>query len=115
MKEESLMNMFKIIFGVLILMVFGVIEANAIDQSICSSGEKVALYPNGSLKSCVLKEDFTLGEIKCKGQNPVTFHNNGRLETCVLADSVTISGQKCKEFGLISFFPDGKFRSCVKE
>lgn len=109
------MIMFKIIFGILILTVFGAIEANAVDQTICSSGEKVVLYPNGSLKSCALKDDANFEEIKCKSQSQISFYDNGRLETCVLAQSITISGQKCKEFGSISFYPDGKFRSCVKE
>lgn len=109
------MSMFKIIFGVLILIVFGVIEANAVDQSICSSGANVVLYSNGSLTSCVLKDSFSSNEIKCKSQSPVRFYDNGRLETCVLAEPATISGQKCKEFEPISFYSDGKFRSCVKK
>ncbi|MBA4374287.1 MAG: hypothetical protein C0402_15660 [Thermodesulfovibrio sp.] len=109
------MSMFKIIFVVLILMTFGVIEAKAVEQSICTSGAKEELYPNGSLKSCVLKDIFRSNDIKCIGQNPVSFYDNGRLETCVLAEQATISGQKCKEFGSISFYPDGKFRSCIKK
>jgi hypothetical protein len=109
------MSMFKILFGVLILLVFGVIEASAINQTICYPGAKVVLYPNGSLKSCDLKDDFNLDEIKCKSQTSVSFYDNGQIETCVLAQSSTISGQKCKEFGSVSFYPDGKFRSCVKD
>jgi len=115
LKEESLMSMFKIIFGLLILIVFGVIEANAIDQSICSSGADVVLYPNGSLKSCALKDSFRSNEITCKSQSLIIFYDNGQIETCVLAESVTISGQECKESGPINFYPDGKLRSCVKK
>jgi antitoxin component YwqK of YwqJK toxin-antitoxin module len=109
------MSIFKILFGVLIFIAFGVIEANAIDQSICSPGEKVVLYPNGSLKSCALKDDLRLDEIKCKSQNSISFYNNGQLETCVLAESAKVSGQDCREAGLTSFYPDGKFKSCVKK
>jgi hypothetical protein len=109
------MSMFKIIFGVLILIVFGVIGANAIDQSICSPGANMVLYPNGSLKTCVLKDSFSSNEIKCKSQNSISFYDNGQLETCVLAESAKVSGQECKESGPISFYPDGKFKSCVKK
>ena len=109
------MSMFKIIFGVLILIVFGVIEANAIDQSICASGANVVLYPNGSLKSCALKESFRSNEITCKSQSLISFYDNGQIETCVLAEPATISGQKCQELKPINFYPDGKFRSCEKK
>jgi hypothetical protein len=109
------MSKFKIVFGVLIPIVFGVIEANAIDQSICHAGANVVLHPNGSLRSCVLKDTFRANEIKCNGQSPVSFYDNGRLETCVLAEPAKISGQECKESGQISFYPDGKLRSCVKK
>jgi len=109
------MRMFKIIFVVMILTVFGAIEANALDQSICSSGADVVLYPNGSLKSCVLKDSFSSTGIKCKSQGQVSFYDNGQLEECVLAEPATIGDQKCKEFGPISFYVDGKFRSCLKK
>ena len=109
------MRMFKIIFGVLIIIVFGVIEAKAIDQSICASGANVVLYPNGSLKSCALKEPFRSNEFTCKSQSLISFYDNGQIETCVLAGSATISGQKCEELKAINFYPDGKFRSCEKK
>ncbi len=109
------MRMFKIIFSILILIVFGVIEANALDQSICSSGVNVVIYPSGSLKSCALKDSFSSTGIKCKSQGQVSFYDNGQLEECVLAEPATIGDQKCKEFGPISFYSDGKFRSCLKK
>jgi hypothetical protein len=114
-KRRNVMNMFKIIFGVLILIVFGVIEANALDQSICSSGKSVELYANGSLRTCVLKDKFRSNDITCKSESPVSFYDNGKLDTCVLAEPAKIGNQKCKESGPISFYSDGKFRSCVKE
>lgn len=110
-----MISMFKIICSVMIVMVFSVIGADAINQSICSPGEKVILYPNGSLRSCSMKDDSKIDDVRCKGQNQIIFYDNGRLDTCILAQSSTVSGQKCKEFGPISFYPDGKFRSCVKE
>ena len=93
------MSMFKVVFGVLILIVFSVIQANAIDQSICYSGANVVIHPNGSLKSCDLKDDFPFGEIKCKSRNRASFYDNGQLETCVLAQPATIGGQACQESG----------------
>ncbi len=110
------MRMLKIVFCLLTIMVFGVIKANAVDQTaICSSGANIALYPNGVLQSCILKEVFIANDIKCKGQGQVSFYDNGRLEACVLAEPATISSQKCKEFEFISFYPDGKFKTCVKK
>ncbi len=109
------MNMFKIIFGVLILIVFGVIEANAIDQSICASGANVVLYPNGAIKSCALKEPFRSNEFTCKSQSLISFYDNGQIEMCLLAEPATISGQKCQELKPINFYSDGKFRSCEKK
>lgn len=112
--EENHMRMFRLISCVYVFMLFGVIQAYAIDQAICDSGSKVVLYPNGSLMSCSLKSDFHSNEITCKEKNPISFYDNGQLETCNLAGSTKAGGQECKEFTPISFYPDGKFRSCVK-
>lgn len=109
------MGMFKIIAGVLMLMIIGVLPANAIDQSICISGSNVVLYPNGSLRSCVLKDSFRSDAAECKQQSPISFYDNGQLETCVLAEAATINRQKCKQSGPIRFYPSGEFQSCVKE
>lgn len=108
------MNKFRTIFAVLIL-IFAAIEANAGEQSLCAAGSTEVLYPNGSLKSCVLKNPLRTNEIICKSQSPASFYDNGQLDTCVLAEPAKVSGQGCKEFGPISFYPDGKFRSCVKK
>ena len=109
------MNMFKIIFSVMILILFGAIEAQAIDKSICSPGASEVLYPNGSLKSCVLKDTLRSNEITCNSQSPVSFYDNGQIESCVLAESVKLSGQECKESAPIYFYPDGKLKSCIKK
>ena len=111
------MKMFKLAFSVsiFIFMLFGVIQAYAIDQEICESGSKVALYPNGGLMSCVLKSDFRSNMIICKEKRPISFYGDGQLETCDLAESAKIADQACKEFAPISFYPDGKFKSCVKK
>jgi hypothetical protein len=109
------MNTFKLAFSFLIFMLFGVIQAYAIDQSICESGSKVILYPNGSLMSCTLKNDFRSNEITCKEKRPVSFYTDGQLETCDLAVPAKLSGQECNQSDPISFYPDGKFKSCVKQ
>ncbi len=108
------MYLFKVVFGVSILILLAVIQAYAVDQSICDSGSNVVLYPNGSLRTCVLKDSFRSEGIKCTEHRAIRFYNDGRLETCDLAESTTVSGQKCKEFAPINFYPDGKFKSCVK-
>jgi len=105
----------KIIFGVLILIIFGVVEANASDQSICASDRTEEHYPDGSLKSCVLKDTFSANGIKCNSKSQISFYENGRIETCVLAETAKVSGEECKELEPISFYPDGEFKSCVKK
>jgi len=114
-KEESHMNGFKVVFRALVFILFGVIQAYAIDQSsICESGSNVVLYPNGSLMSCVLKDNLRSNEITCKEKRPINFYADGQIERCELAGTVKIGGQECKQFTPISFYPDGKFKSCVK-
>ena len=93
---------------------FGVIQAYAIDQSICEPGSKVVLYPNGSIMSCVLKDDFHSNDITCKERRPISFYADGELDTCDLATTAKVAGQECKELNPISFYRDGKFKSCVK-
>jgi hypothetical protein len=108
------MSRVKLAFGVLIVMVSGVIQAYALDQSICEPGSKVVLHPNGSLMSCVLKADFNANDIICKEKRSISFYADGQLQTCDLAKSAKVSGQDCKEFDPIGFYPDGKFKSCIK-
>lgn len=108
------MRTFRNICAVLVLM-FAAAGAGADDQSLCAAGSTEVQYPNGSLKSCVLKNPLRTNGIICKSQSPVSFYDNGQLDTCVLAEPAKVSGQECKEFGLVSFYPDGKFRSCVKK
>lgn len=110
--------MFRVISGAgvfLALMVLGVLQANAVDQSICLAGSNVVLYPNGSLQSCVLNDSLRLNGAKCKQQSPISFYDNGQLETCMLAEEATLDGQKCKQSGPISFYPSGEFQSCIKQ
>lgn len=109
------MKMYTLSFSLLMFIVFGAIEARAIEQSICNPGSQVTFYPDGSLMSCVLKEDLRSNGITCRQLLPVGFYANGQLERCSLAEKATISDQECKEFSPISFYPDGKFKSCVKE
>jgi len=113
--KDASMSMFKVISGALVLMIFGMLQANAADQSICISGSNVVLYPNGSLQSCVLNDSFRSNGTECKQQSPISFYDNGLLETCVLAESATIDRQKCKPLRPIRFYPSGEFQSCVKE
>jgi hypothetical protein len=113
--EESRMSMFKLAFSVLIFTFFGVIQAYAIDQSICESGSKVVLYSNGSILSCVLKDNLHANDITCKEKRPISFYPDGELDTCDLAEPAKIGGQECKELNPISFYRDGKFKSCVKK
>lgn len=114
-KRRKAVGIFKVISGALVLMIFGVLPANAIDQSICIAGSKVVLYPNGALQSCVLKDSFRSNGAECKQQSPVSFYDNGQLETCVLEEETTIDDQKCKQSGPIRFYSSGEFQSCVKQ
>lgn len=92
------MYLFKVVFVVSILILLAVIQTAAIDQSICDSGSKVVLDPDGSLRTCVLKDSFRSAGIKCIEHRAIRFYNDGQLETCDLAESTTVNGQKCKYF-----------------
>ncbi len=108
------MSVFKRAVPVLMFVLLQSIEAFAADQSICNPGSKVELYPNGSLMSCLLKDEFPSNGIKCKEFQPIRFYPDGQLQSCNLAAAATVDGQECEEFAPISFYPDGKFKSCVK-
>ena len=113
-KEVGFMN-FKYI-SVFLSLALVVVSFNvyAVDPSICSSGENVALHPNGSLKSCELKDDYEVNNIQCNNRSRVSFYDDGNLESCILSTSTTIGENECAQSGLISFYPDGKLRSCTK-
>jgi len=108
------MRMFTVVLYALVFMLSGVIGVYAIDQTICDSGSTVVFYPNGSLRSCVLKDNFRSNDINCNEHRPISFYSDGRLERCDLAESATVSGQACKQFDPVDFYPDGRFKSCVK-
>ncbi len=109
------MIVFKVMFSFLLVILLGVVQANAVDQSICNPGSKVVLFPEGSLMSCVLKDFYSASGVRCNEKRPVSFYPNGQLESCDLADQSTIGDQQCQQFGQISFYPDGKFKSCTKK
>jgi len=109
------MSIFKFA-GVLIFTLVAV-ETYAADQSICSPGSQVEVYPNGLLKSCILKDYYNSNNIKCNKGQMISFYADAKvdtLDTCILAEPATINGQKCKQSEPVSFYSDGKFKSCVK-
>ena len=108
------MSTFKLTFSVLTFTLFVVLEAFAIDQSICSSESWVDYRPDGSISRCVLKRDFSSNGIKCKELLTISFYAGGQLETCSLADDATVENKKCKALNEISFYPDGTLKTCVK-
>jgi hypothetical protein len=103
-----------ILASVLVSILVG-LNIYAADQSICNPGAKVVLHDNGSLKSCQLKDDYDVNNIRCKNGGTASFYQNGKLEACVLSADVTIDTSKCKADGQISFYSDGKLKSCMKQ
>jgi hypothetical protein len=100
---------------VLVVIIFSMLVtpyAFAIDQLICNSASKITLYPNGTLRSCMLKDPYEAYDIKCK-VGPISFYEDGTLEECMLADKATVGGVTCSELSSISFYPSGKLKSCV--
>ena len=116
LKEAIFMILLKTLFlqGLALTLVLVSFNVYAADQSICNPGSNVALYNNGSLKACQLKNDYDANNIRCQNNGTVSFYNNGNLESCMLSTAAAIGDNKCKENGLISFYIDGKLMSCLK-
>jgi hypothetical protein len=91
-----------------------VINAHAVDQSMCYSGTNVEYHNNGSLKACELKADYEANGIRCRDRGRVSFYEDGNLESCILSDPTTIGENRCDQFGIVFFYPDGKLKSCMK-
>jgi len=107
------MNFKSILFLLSLALVVVSFNVYAVDSSICNPGVNVVVHNNGSLKSCELKDDYDVNNIRCK-KGRASFYDNGSLESCMLATKTTIGENKCAQFGLISFYPDGKLKSCMK-
>jgi hypothetical protein len=115
-KEAFFMTITKIMFfqSLALISVLAVINVYAADRSICNDGGNVALYDDGSLKACQLKDDYDVDNISCKNYGPISFYPNGNLESCELAREVTIGGYTCQEDRLIFLYVDGKLKSCER-
>ena len=109
------MRIYKVIFCALVFMLCAGLHTGAINQSICNPGSNVVLYPDGSLKSCILKDYFRISGIECNKQSEISFYEGGLIESCILSKDTSISNQKCEQMTPISFYPTGEFRSCVKQ
>lgn len=111
------MNTVKILFVQSLLLASLLVSFNvsAADQSICDPDANVALYDNGSLESCQLKDNYDVNNITCKNGGAISFYENGKLESCVLNEEVDLSDTKCKPDAPISFYIDGKLKSCMKQ
>ncbi len=109
------MRVFRVIFCVMVFMFCAGLHEGAVNQSICSPGYNIVLYPNGSLKSCVLEDYFRASGIECNKQSQISFYEDSQLESCILSRDTSISGQTCRQLTPISFYPTGEFRSCIKQ
>jgi hypothetical protein len=109
------MRVSKAIFCVLVFMLCAGLHTGAINQAICRPGSNVELYPDGSLKSCVLEDYYRVNGIECNKQSPITFYEDGLIESCILSKDTSISDQQCKQQTPVSFYPTGEFKSCVKQ
>ncbi len=106
------MRIRRIVLGVIIFSILVIPCAFAFDQSICNSASTITLHPNGTLRSCMLKDLYEAYNIKCK--DSISFYDDGSLEACMLAWKATVDGVACNELAPISFYPSGKLKSCVK-
>jgi len=73
------MNFKNMLFFLGLALVVASSNVYAVDPSICSSGENVALHHNGSLKSCELKDDYEVNNIQCGNRSRVSFYDNALL------------------------------------
>jgi hypothetical protein len=102
-----------IVLEVILFFILVTPYAFAVDQSICKSDSTITLHPNGTLRSCMLKDLYKANSIQCN-LGSISFYDNGNLEGCVLAAKATVDGVTCNELAPISFYPNGKLKSCVK-
>ena len=109
-----MVNFKNLLFFLSITSVFVSFNLYAADPSICSSGVSVAVYENGSLKSCVLKDDYEVNNVQCRYENRIRFYDNGNLESCILSVPATIGEYQCEQYAFITFYPDGRLKSCIK-
>jgi len=78
----------------------------------CKQYALISLYETGMLKSCVIGDYYNYGNITCNQYSQVSLYPSGKLNTCDLSKTVLIEGKTCAEFGTISLFEDGKLKSC---
>ncbi len=103
----------KIVLVVITISILVTSYAVAVDQSICNSSATITLHPNGTLKSCMLRDSYEANGIRCK-MGQISFYDDGKLEECVLAEKATVDGVTCNDSSPITFYPSGKLKSCVK-
>lgn len=96
-----------------LLLITNVEFSLAVDASICNDGSSISYYPNGQLKSCLLRDMFFIGGIKCNHLAPIEFYELGMLRSCVSADFFIYEGTiKCNEMSEVAFYPSGKLERC---
>ncbi|MGD0276808.1 MAG: hypothetical protein ABSB79_12295 [Syntrophales bacterium] len=101
-------------FFVGLCLLLGGLPVYAVDQSVCKEGSMVNYYGDGSLRSCVLKDNYDANDIKCKANNTIKLYNSGNLQACILYKTSIINSNKCKGNSLITFYEDGTLLECSK-
>lgn len=97
----------------ILLLILWVGTAMGADASICNPGTDIVLYPNGQLKSCILRDFFTINGVVCNHFAIAEFYQTGQLRSCVNRDFFNYDGFVCNELGTISFYQSGKLDTCI--
>ena len=107
------MKLMKIYLIIGFCLMLGYLPVQAADQSICKDARTVSLYEDGSMQSCVLKDNYKVNGIECESGHAIKLYMSGNLESCVLYKDASIGTNKCQANGLIYFYQDGNLKQCA--
>jgi hypothetical protein len=98
-------------------------EGAAVTIVSCEKGAPLALFDDGTLKSCLLTSDrgFNTGKrkfVNCNRAAPVSLFQNGELKSCSpTSDQLLPAGagplRGCGQLRAVSFFQNGDLDTCV--
>lgn len=85
-----------------------------IDKSICVPGSEITFYPKGQLKTCSLKDIFTINRVTCKQYEPISVYETGTLKNCITNEYFNYDGTiTCNQHGQVSFYATGILNTCI--
>lgn len=87
----------KLILLIALASIIALADCFAADQSICNPGTEISYFPNGAVRSCLLRDFYPIDGITCNHLERITFHGNGKLQSCVSSDEVLVGNVPCAD------------------